>query len=199
MYLTPYEDGVLYTGTGGIRRINNDGDQLFLPMEGNLRGITFVEPNTIYVCKGSEVEKHTTGGTMLLSVKYNDQGDQMYRNAENISINGKGDICVADYDSAGNTDSHSGVTVVDKFGKYRFSYSTKPPSWIMDLCCDSGFHIIIGYISNTIHVIDKDGHFLRKLEYSGIDKPWSVTIDNEDNLFVSQMHDDFLRMMKYMY
>ncbi|XP_062602738.1 uncharacterized protein LOC134264451 [Saccostrea cucullata] len=199
MYLTPYEDGVLYTGTGGIRKINHDGDQLFLPLEGNLTGIKFVEPNTIYVCKWSEVEKRTTGGKKLLSIKYNDQGDGIYGNAENISINGNGDICVAEYDAAGNIDSYIGVTVVDENGKYRFSYSTKPPSWPMDLCCDSDFQIIIAFISSTIHVIDKDGHFLRKLEYSGIDKPWSVTIDNRDNLFVSQMHDDFLRMVAYMH
>ncbi|XP_061180669.1 uncharacterized protein LOC133189287 [Saccostrea echinata] len=197
MYLTPNEDGVLYTGTGGIRKVNSQGDKLFLPIEGNLKGIKFVQPDTIFVCNFSKVEKYSTGGKRLLEIEYNDQGEQIYGRLENISINGNEDICVSGY--ANNHESYHVVTVVDKYGKYRFTYTPTPKAYNhpVDLCCDSYLHIII--VSNTIHVIDKDGNFLRYLLYDGIKNPWSVTIDREDNLYVSEMHDDYLRMMKYMY
>ncbi|XP_061180671.1 uncharacterized protein LOC133189288 [Saccostrea echinata] len=189
-HLTPYEDGVLYTVAEEIRKINFEGDETFLHIDGWLRGIEFVEPNFIFFCNSSKVEKYTTGGERLLKIKYNDQGQPIYS-----SINRNGDICVSEYDATGYDDPV--VTVVDEFGKYRFSYYPDPSSWPMDLCCDSCCHIIIA--SSTIHVIGKYGNFLRYLAYDGIKHPCSVTIDSEDNLFVSEMSDGHIRMVQYLY
>ncbi|XP_062602739.1 uncharacterized protein LOC134264452 [Saccostrea cucullata] len=196
--LTPYKDGALYTDKEGIRKINSKDDKLFISIHGELRGIEFMEPNFIFVCNSSKVEKYTTDGKRLLKIEYDDKGDHIYKNPTKISINGNGDICVAEY---ARTDVLiPSVTVVDNCGKYRFSYGLEPKSdysCMMDLCCDSCFHIII--VCDKIQVIDKDGNFLRYLVYDGIKNPLSVTIDNDDNLYVSELFDKYVRVLKYLY
>ncbi|XP_062603346.1 uncharacterized protein LOC134265125, partial [Saccostrea cucullata] len=187
-FLTPFEDGVLYTGKKGIRKIDREGDRIFLEIEGGLRGLQYVGPNTIFICKSSHVEKYATSGKKLLEIKLDDPGKRNDRNLQNISINGNGDICVAEYSEADEAKNYApSLTVVDKYGKYRFSYFPQPSGSPMDLCCDLSYHIIIA--SKLIHVINKDGYFLRYLNYEGVQEPCSVTIDSEDHLFVSQLDD----------
>ncbi|XP_062615572.1 uncharacterized protein LOC134277273 [Saccostrea cucullata] len=194
IFLTPFEGSILYTDQKCIRKIDGEGDEIFLVLEGDLRGIQYIGPNIIFVCTSSRVEKYTTSGEKLLKIEHDELGNQIYKDPQNISINRNGDICVAEYDETGNNEPL--LTVVDQFGKYRFSYPPTPSGSPMDICCDSYCHIIIA--CRLIHVIDNDGNFLRYLNYDGIQEACSVTIDSEDNLFVSQLNDTCIRIMRSM-
>jgi hypothetical protein len=200
-FFAPTRDGSLYTYPGGIRKVNDVGDELMLPLGNTLKGIAFLQPETIFVCNSSppKVTKYSTKGEKLLDIE-EENGRNIYTYPENIAINGNGDICVTNVALLFCTNQRSFVVVVDSDGCYRFSYTAPQERKFhpMDLCCDSNFHIIIADEENSkLHVIDKDGRFLRYMSYDGIRNVCSITVDAEDRLFVSQMDEEFLRMIHY--
>lgn len=202
-FFSPSRDGFLYTYPGGIRKVNDVGDELILSHANSLKGIAFLEPEAIFVCNASppNVVKYNTKGEKLLDIG-EINGNNIYTYPENIAINGNGDICVTNVALLFCTNQRSSVIVVDSAGCYRFSYSAPQEQRFqpMDLCCDSNFHIIVAdEENNKLHVIDREGRFLRYLIYDGIRNICSISIDTKDRLFVSQMHEEFLRMIQYWY
>ncbi|XP_076085346.1 uncharacterized protein LOC143056147 [Mytilus galloprovincialis] len=201
------EDGLLFPKDKGIiRKINNCKEELIITTEpATVICLTFVKPFRIYACLSEEhgeenkVVKYNTNGTTLLEVQYENY-KPLYAFPQSIAVNGNGDICVCDF---GSTQKHikPAVTVVDKYGHFRFSYTADHQECFnpSDLCTNSCFHlIVIEYNNNNnIHVIDKDGTFLRYLNFNQ-DDPACICTDDHDRLFVCNMFDSFISVINYL-
>nr|XP_022305300.1 E3 ubiquitin-protein ligase TRIM71-like [Crassostrea virginica]XP_022305301.1 E3 ubiquitin-protein ligase TRIM71-like [Crassostrea virginica]XP_022305302.1 E3 ubiquitin-protein ligase TRIM71-like [Crassostrea virginica]XP_022305303.1 E3 ubiquitin-protein ligase TRIM71-like [Crassostrea virginica] len=113
-----------------------------------------------------------------------------------LTENGNGDICVAD--NAGNA-----VVVVNASGELRFKYqgnrSPKPNYKSFKPCkiaTDVNQQILINDDQNDIvHVIDKDGNFLRYIEYpcNG-----GLSIDPDHNLIAGNLMSGEIRIIRYL-
>uniref|UniRef100_K1QBR8 Uncharacterized protein n=1 Tax=Magallana gigas TaxID=29159 RepID=K1QBR8_MAGGI len=122
----------------------------------------------------------------------------MYTYPNYITENNNGDVVVSDFTRA--------VVVTERGGKYRFSYSgPTPESKLMPLgiCTDPLSHIIVCAQVN-IHMIDKDGQFLRYLPITSeskdkeIDDTYSLSYDvNTHRLWVGSQWTNTVRVYTY--
>ncbi|XP_078327882.1 uncharacterized protein LOC144623352 [Crassostrea virginica] len=94
------------------------------------------------------------------------------------------DICVAD-------NSNGAIVVVNALGELRFRYtgppSTKETFHPRGIATDSQGRILTADSdSNLIHIVDQDGHFLCFVGNCGLQRPWGLCVDSNDNLIVAE-------------
>lgn len=79
----------------------------------------------------------------------------------------------------------SNVVVTDREGNYRFSYTSYRSysyTWFHGVCCDGQSNILIcAPYSNSVHVIDKNGHFLSHFQLSGMGRAYCLSYDVLNN------------------
>ncbi|XP_078329499.1 uncharacterized protein LOC111112205 [Crassostrea virginica] len=113
-----------------------------------------------------------------------------------LTENGNGDICMADH-------AAKAVVVVNTSGELRFKYqgnrSPKPKYKSFQpyqIATDVNQQILINDDSNDIvHIIDKDGKFLRYIEYpcNG-----GLSIDSDHNLIAGNLKYGEIRIIRYL-
>ena len=144
----------------------------------------------------AKVTRYNKTGREIQSIQRDNKEQELYSNPHYITENINGDICTSDI-------SADAVVVVNKSGHHRFSYSGQQSKFYpYGICTDVVGHIIVcdGYFENrTVDVLDQDGQFLRFLpKKPDIICPYSVCMDDENNLHVGQYPINKVTVFKYL-
>lgn len=142
-----------------------------------------------------KVEEYTVSGNKVREISGEDQ--KLYSRPEHITENFNGDIIVSDYNL-------KKITAVDAHGHFRFSYlgvaKNKSYQFLpMDIDTDTLGHVIIAdQFRHNIHVIDKDGAFVRLLltEEAGIKEPHGLCFDGVDSIWVAELESKLVKKFK---
>ncbi|XP_061179974.1 uncharacterized protein LOC133188521 [Saccostrea echinata] len=205
MYLTLHDGHVVYTDINDktVKKvINGKVDTLFCTGEWEPYGVTCTAAQDFLVClrttdqTESKVVRYSSSGEVLQEIQYDSQYQPLFGKTNYVAENGNGDVCVADW-------SKKAVTVVDKFGIFRFSYTGNKASkekFDSSLTTDSMYHIIITDINGVkIHMLDKDGRFLRYIiPDQGIRRPRAVCVVREGELMVGECNTGMIKRIKYL-
>ncbi|XP_065938405.1 tripartite motif-containing protein 2-like [Magallana gigas] len=144
----------------------------------------------------SKVTRYNKTGTEIQNIQRDDKGRGLYRMPHYITENINGDVCVSDW-------RKHAVVVVDKSGQHRFSYKGQRSGFDpYGICTDVLGHILVcDYISKTVHLLNQDGLFLSLLltDQQGIDYPYSVCVDDKNNLWVGQLATNTVTVYKYLH
>uniref|UniRef100_K1QQL4 Tripartite motif-containing protein 2 n=1 Tax=Magallana gigas TaxID=29159 RepID=K1QQL4_MAGGI len=131
----------------------------------------------------------------ITKIQRDNKEKELYSLPHYITENINGDVCVSDYDK------HA-LVVVDKSGQHRFSYTGQGSEFNpYGICTDVLGHILVcDDISETVHLLDQDGQFLSLLltEQQGVKYPYSVCVDDENNLCIGQHLTNIVTVYKYL-
>ncbi|XP_062591864.1 uncharacterized protein LOC134253347 [Saccostrea cucullata] len=133
----------------------------------------------------AKVTRYSKTGRKIQDIKNKNRcwTGMLYKFPVYLTENINGDICVSD-------SRKEEVVVVNKAGKYRFSYTGQQSNSEFSPCgiCTStlGHILICDPKSYSIHLLDKDGLFLSLLNIgqSGLVRPSGLCLDLENQLYV---------------
>ncbi|XP_061185012.1 uncharacterized protein LOC133193027 [Saccostrea echinata] len=131
----------------------------------------------------AKVTRYSKTGKKIQDIKNKCWTRILYKFPVYLTENINGDVCVSD-------GRREAVVVVNKAGKYRFSYTGQQSNSEFSpcgICTGTLGHILIcDPKSYSIHLLDKDGLFLSLLNIgqSGLIKPCGLCVDLENQLYV---------------
>ncbi|XP_065923187.1 E3 ubiquitin-protein ligase TRIM71-like [Magallana gigas] len=143
----------------------------------------------------AKVTRYNMTGKEIQNIQWDNKGQELYSYPLFITENINGDICTSD-------SIKKVVVVLNKFGKHRFSYSGQTSEFNpRGLCTDLQGHILVcDFQSDTVDLLDQDGQFLCQLltKQQGLTFPYSVCVDDENNLHVEQFNTNTMTVYKYL-
>lgn len=154
-----------------------------------LVGVTKDNPRT------GIVMHYNRHGEKTKDIQHNNSGQSLYSKPAYITENSNGDIVVSD---AGLDN----VVVTDRRGNYRFSYTSHRPfsyRQFYGVCCDGQSNILTcALYSKSVHVIDKNGHFLSHFQLPEMGRVSCLSVDAITNrLYVGSYHHNTLCVYKH--
>ncbi|XP_056006521.1 uncharacterized protein LOC130046582 [Ostrea edulis] len=201
MYFTVYNKHVIYTTqlSKTVCRVAEDKtiQTMFTTGEWRPFGITSSASDDLLVCLGkddqSKVVRYSGTGTVLQEIQYDSQDQPLYRDATYITENINGDIIVTDW-------KKKAVTAVDRLGRFRFSYSGRDNKFdVRVVTSDTAGHVIVTDFRDKIHMLDRDGRFLRYIiPDQGINMPRGVCIVGDGEMFVGEENTGIAKRIKYL-
>lgn len=145
-----------------------------------------------------KVARYNNTKKLIQTIQHCKKGQTLYSKPYYITENNNGDVVVSDFTRA--------VVVTERGGKYRFSYSgptSESNLMPLGICTDPLSHILVCALVN-IHMIDKDGQFLRYLPITSesndkvIDDTYSLSYDvNTHRLWVGSQWTNKVRVYNY--
>ncbi|XP_052718570.1 uncharacterized protein LOC128190531 [Crassostrea angulata] len=145
----------------------------------------------------AKVTRYNKRGKEIQNIQRDNKGQDLYDYPYYITENINGDICTSDY-------KKKAVVVVEKSGQHRFSYTGQGSKFTpYGICTDLLGHIMVAdVISDTVHLLDRDGQFLSLLLPAHDKKavfPRSLCVDEENNLHVGQKSTNTVSVYKYLH
>nr|XP_022321033.1 uncharacterized protein LOC111123167 [Crassostrea virginica] len=187
-YICMYNKQVVYSGTKAVKKISDDDTVVTMFTTGDWipNGITGSASGDLLVCllKGdqSKVVRYSSTGTVLQEIQYDSQCQPLYQDAWYIAENVNGDIIVTDFKKVI-------VIAVDRLGIFRFTYSGRNNDLdVSSVATDSVGHVYVtDFKGNKIHMLDRDGRFLRYIiPEGGIKRPRPVCIIGDREMIVGE-------------
>ncbi|XP_062621691.1 uncharacterized protein LOC134283263 [Saccostrea cucullata] len=143
-----------------------------------------------------------SGSTQKQSIQFDDKGKPLLSYGRfliyYIRENTNQDICLSDCGAGA-------VVVVNQVGKLRFRYTGHTPALKnlpfspLGITTDSQSHILtVDFNNDCVHIIDRDGQFLRYIE-CGLSKPRGLCTDTNDNLLVAQYGNRQVKKIRYLH
>ena len=118
-----------------------------------------------------------------------------------MAVNANKDVIVSDW-----TKGNDHVVSLSADGKMKWRYFGPKTIQLKEqfvpnaIACDKYGHVLIADSHNrSVHLVDKDGHFIKLLltEKEGIGEPWAVAVDSEGFLWVGNTEGN-IKLFKYM-
>lgn len=161
------------------------------------RGIASTTCGELLVCLDrndeSKVVRYSSTGTVIQEIRYDSQCLPLYQKTNYITENVNGDVIVSDW-------KKKAVIVVDKLGIFRYSYLGIDRNFnVGSVANDSVGHIFVAdYGGNKIHMLDRDGKFLKYIHHDGeIKRPRAVCILDHGDMMVGECLTGIAKRIKY--
>ncbi|XP_065944450.1 tripartite motif-containing protein 2 [Magallana gigas] len=202
-YLCMYNKQVVYSDqrNKAVRMISDTDTvvTMFTTRDWVPFGVTSAASGDLLVClrkdDQSKVVRYSSIGTVLQEIQYDSQCQPLYKQAVYITENVNGDIIVTDWEK-------KAVIAIDRLGIFRYSYSGKDKSFkALSVATNSNGHVIItDRPGNKIHMLDRDGRFLRYIiPDGGIEEPRAVCILGDGEMMVGECFTGIVKRIKYLY
>jgi DNA-binding beta-propeller fold protein YncE len=151
-----------------------------------LKNASYTEAKVVRYIKGREKQ----------TIQFDDVGQALYspqRNLMFVAENQKNnDVIVSDK-------AAKQIVVVNKSGKFRFRYPEKKSFTPRCVATDTRGRILItDGESNRIHVVDADGKSMSYIDNCSLDVPVSITIDNDNVLWVGEFFSGKIKGIQYL-
>uniref|UniRef100_A0A8W8I1Q8 B box-type domain-containing protein n=1 Tax=Magallana gigas TaxID=29159 RepID=A0A8W8I1Q8_MAGGI len=200
IYLCMYNKQVVYTGTKAVKMISDTDTVVTMFTTGDWEpyGVTSATSGDLLVClrkdDQNKVVRYSSTGTVLQEIQDDSQCQPLYKEVAYISENVNGDIIVTDWNK-------NAVIAVDRLGIFRYSYSGKDTKFdVCSVATDSvGYVVVTDYKGDKIHILNRDGRFLRYIiPEGGINKPHAVCILGDGEMMVGECLTGIAKIIKYL-
>ncbi|XP_062581601.1 uncharacterized protein LOC134243359 [Saccostrea cucullata] len=146
--------------------------------------------------KDSKVVRFS-GSLAIQEIQFREDGKPLYHYPAFVEENVNLDVIVSDI-------NENCIVVTDKLGKLKFVYEGKfksqrfPEFHPFGLATDRIGNILIADSDNhVIHIIDKNGIFIKYLDGFNLKEPYDISINDNDNLIVVEYKTGKPKILKY--
>ena len=200
IYICMYNKQLVFTDTKVVKKISDDDTVVTMFTTGDWKsyGVTGSASGDLLVClrkdDQSKVVRYSSIGTVLQEIQYDSQCQPLYQSAWYIVENVNGDIIV-------NDSKKRNVIVVNRLGILRYTYSRRNNDLdASSVTTDSVGHVYVtDFKGDKIHMLDRDGRFLRYIiPEGGIKGPRAVCMIGECEMIVGEQNTGLAKRIKFL-